>query len=698
MQSKRSISIAVLLLISLIISPVKTNAKTEQDSSDVEAFQEMFGQKEEEENVYRAERLLVSATKHIIDVAQAPAIASVVTAEEMRLMGARNLLDVLATIPGIGITRGHYSVYQVEIRGLKTTRQNKIKLMIDGHSIVSPTTGDSWWQLEDIALEQVERVEIIRGPGSALYGANAFSGIINVVTKMGNELNATQISAGGGSFDNGRLNMLHGKRYGDVDLLASLTYNTTEGAQLDVASDAIGLPGETDDWAKVWDGTFKLSWHDLIFFTRYSSRENGPYIGVTNVLNQTGDKSELSNKQFLADLSYQHVINGKWEIKTRFYYDWCDTTFKWQLFPPGMAFSPATVHYFPEGVFGTPHFANRTLGGELTTDYAVTPTNTLTAGLVYEYSRQYDVSHTTNFNPITFVNLGSYQDISDWGNWSLDATRENIAAYVQDEWGVSDTVTLTAGLRHDYYDDIGSSINPRLGVVWELYSDIDLKLLYGESFRAPTLDELYSTNNPAAVGNEDLKPEEMQTYEISLGYSPLIGPSFSVAGFYNKFSNKIELAPTDIPGMQEFRNTGDATIYGVELEGRYKFSAIELYGNYFWQHPEDDATGEQLADVPTYRMNFGLNYWLSNWGKGNLHLLHVGDSNRSAGDPRDDAKGYTVVNTNFIVMDLVEGMELRATLYNVLDETYSYPAPTGSLPDDYPAPGRSVFLEARYDF
>ncbi len=683
-----------LVFLTCFLPNLCLSQETREDK--IRAYEAMFPKGEpSEEDVYQTDRMLVSATKRIMDVTEAPAIASVVTAEDMRIMGARNLIDVLATIPGIGISRGAYSVYQVEIRGITTSRQNKIKFMIDGHSVKHQTTGDVAWQMEDISLEQVERVEVIRGPGSALYGSNAFSGTINVVTKMGNEVNGTQVSVGGGSFSTGRGNIIHGKRYGDIDVLASLTYSSTDGAELSVKEDAIGQTGSTDDWARVWDSTFKISWQDLVFLTRYTNRDNGPYVGVTNVIN---DQSELLTDQFLVDLSYTKALNRQWNVHARAYYDWADVTFKWQLFPPGTVFSPAPSHFFPEGVYGTPHFTNKTYGVELSTDYTLTMSNTLTLGFAYEYSKQDDITHYTNFNPLNFINLGSYLDISSWGNWSFPASRTNNAVYIQDEWAITDTVSLTAGLRYDYYDDIGSSTNPRLGLVWELIKDVDLKLLYGESFRAPTFDELYSTNNPASIGNEDLKPEEMQSYEVSLGYNPFKGPAVSATGFYNNFTDKIELVPTGAPGMLEFQNTSDATIYGLELEGQYRIKSIELYGNYSWQHPEDDTTGEKLADVPSDRWNLGLNFWLGNWGKGNIHLLSVGDRPRAAGDPRNDAEGYTVVNANFILLEVLEALELRASAYNLFDEEYAYSAPKFTLPYDYPAPGRSVFLEARYSF
>lgn len=684
----------VLFTALVLLVPVATLAADQQEQ-EVQAFKEAFGSGPQEEDFYRTDRLLVSATKHLMDVSQAPAIATVVTANDIRLMGARTLLDVLERIPGINVTRNHYSVYSIEIRGIKAVRQNKIKFMVDGHTVNMPTVGEPFWTIEDIAPEQVERIEIIRGPGSALYGANAFTGIINVVTMRGNDINGTQVSAGGGSFDSGRANILHGKRYGTLDVLASLAYTTTEGAQLDVDSDAFGRSGKTDDWARAWDATLKIEREGLVFTNRYTTRNHGPYIGVTNVVN---DDTELRSDQFFSDLSYSRTLSKQWDLNARAYFDYADVTFKWQLFPPGMAFSPLPVHYFPNGVYGTPGFKDQIYGTEISTDYALSADNTLTLGAVWEYSKQYDITHLTNFDPNTLVNLGSYQDISSWGNWNIAEDRTNLAAYLQDEWKIRSDLTLTAGFRSDNYDDVGSSTNPRLGLVWEMVEDVALKLLYGEAFRIPTFDELYSINNPASVGNPDLKPEEMTTYEVSVGYIPYWGPTLTATGFYNQFDDKINLVPTATPGMLMFQNTDDATIYGIELEGSYRFSDVELYGNYFWDHPEDDETGEPLPDVADYGWNLGMNFWIADWGKGNLHILHIGDKPRAGGDSRDELDDATVVNANFIVMNFFKTMELRASLYNLFDEDYAYPAPPVTLANDYPAAGRSFVLELRYTF
>lgn len=193
MKSIRSVCICCL---ALLIVPLNLPAAS-QDDEDIKAFEKMFPpDKLSEEDFWRADRMLISATKYLMDISDAPAIATVITADEIRNSGVRTLLDVIERIPGITINRNHYSIYSVGMRGIKAVRQNKIKFMVDGHTLNMLTVGEPFWSFEDLAVEQVERVEVIRGPGSALYGSNAFSGIINVVTKLGNDINGTQVSLG----------------------------------------------------------------------------------------------------------------------------------------------------------------------------------------------------------------------------------------------------------------------------------------------------------------------------------------------------------------------------------------------------------------------------------------------------------------------------------------------------------------------
>ena len=689
--------LVLLTGISLSWADTHDEKQTATEREKMKVVEKMFESKYTEEMYYKTDRLLLTATRRPIQVKDAPAIAAVISGEEIREMGARNLIDVLERIPGFGVNRGYFSLWEIEIRGLKTARSEKIKLMIDGHSMNYPVWGGAAWAYDAISLDQVERIEIIRGPGSALYGANAFTGIINVVTQMGNDLDGTVASAGFGSFGSEKHSLIHGKQYKDMDILASITYSDTDGAGLDVKSDQIGQTGSTDDWAQNYDAALKVSWKNFVLNSRYLKMENGPYVGVAYALN---DESKIETDQLFVDLSFYRAINAQWAVNAKTYIDYLDMALNWEIFPEGHFYNLGVPGWSSDdSMLGTPSMKNKKYGLELGTTYEFAKNNTLTLGLVYEKVKHYDLEHHTNFNPLTFISLGSFQDITSWGNWGVPAEREIMAVYLQDEWEIIEDVHLTGGVRYDHYSDFGGVANPKIGLVWSFLSNAEFKLLYGEAFRAPNFEELYLANNPATKGNSDLEPERIRTYEASLGYRPIRDVEITVSSFYNKFRDRIELVATSTPGLSEFQNKGEATIYGIETEAQYRWDAMRVYANYTWQRPKDDETDVLLQDVPSYRWNLGMDMGLGahlNW---NTNVLFVGDRPRAQNDTRDDLDSYTLVNATLIIQDLpLTNLEVRGSVYNIFNENYAYPAPSGTLEQDYPAQGVNFFLEMRYIF
>ncbi len=645
------------------------------------AFESLFGTGVQEEDFYRTDRELLTATKHLMQVKDAPAIASVFTAEDIQIMGARNLIDVLQHIPGINVGQNFYSLYEIEVRGLVNARNSKVKLLIDGHEISGALFGDAAWIYETLSLDSVERIEVIRGPGSALYGANAFSGIINVVTKTGWETNGTVAHVSAGSFNTQRASVVHGKRYDDVDLLASVAWNKTDGHQSYVPSDAFSNSGNTDDWAKSLDAALKVGWNGFVINSHYFHRRNGAYIGVGKALSD----SLIETDAFYIDLNWTKSLSEQWEVNLKTYVDFMDFTFNWQIMP--------NAAYTTGYMLGTPHWRNDKYGIELGTNYQLSESNMLTSGITWQYDNQHDVTHYANFVPQTYAPLASYQNVTATGNWNQNASRRTLALFIQDEWQITDKTRLTVGGRTDDFNDIGKVFNPRLGIVWNKSDNMDLKLLYGTAFRAPNFEEQLSINNPAAIGNTALVAEEMKTYEISIGYRPFRGLETNTVLYRNKFSNRIELDETLSP--PQFVNVGDTTVTGVEFEMQYHFSNSEFYADFYRQNPVDDSTGDAVADVPGVGADAGVNLWSSNY-KGNVHVQYVGPRPRNAADTRTDHEGYTVVNSSLTLLNPIKNMEIRAGIYNLLDKQYTYPAPANTISGDYPAAGRVLMLDLSY--
>lgn len=258
--------------------------------------------------------------------------------------------------------------------------------------------------------------------------------------------------------------------------------------------------------------------------------------------------------------------------------------------------------------------------------------NHLIAGVSFEELRQYDTRQLANFDPTTLpvftpAPSGALQEVA---NWNKDATRQIFATYLQDEWQLPAQVNLTAGVRYDHYSDFGDTVNPRAGLVWSFLENADLKLLYGQAFRAPNFQELYNINNPAQLGNPNLKPERIQTYESGLAWRLNRYFAANVNYFYSTIKDQIDLDSL----TSTYANLHKSEIQGVEFGANGAYGA-DLYWklSYAYQNPRDADTNQRLPYVPSQRASGSVNYALSKYVNLHSDVLWTGSRPRPKGIP-----------------------------------------------------------------
>ncbi len=646
--------------------------------------------------------LIVSATMHPQSLKKAPAIATVFTEKDIHNMGARDMIDVLRRVPGFTTTTSRYGLETMEVRGITSGFSERVKLLIDGHSVNSNAQAGSAWSFDNLSLDNVKRIEVIRGPGSALYGSNAFLGVVSVVTKDGKDIDGVVLSVGGGSFDTEKYNLLAGKRFGDLDIALMLDYMTTDGDELFIGSDFFGMSGNTLDFGDKFDGQLKLAYKDLALNVKYIDRKDGPYIGISSALN---DETRVDVERFFADLKYKRVLlDGDLPVTARAYLDRRNWRADWEIFSEGTLFPAVSTT-------GIPSVKEKTVGLEVQADYSIKKDNLLTVGALVENRKQYDVEVTANFELSGSLGDAScltlppspfpLMDVTGVCNWNKNVDRDIWALYVQDVWDINDDLSLTAGLRHDDYSDFGSSTNPRLAMVWGFKKDWDLKLMYATAFRAPAFSELYIKNNPAVIGNPDLKAEKMRTWEASLSHSYKEDTTVIATYFNNKFTDKI--TQTTTPGPDVYANTGGGTVWGIELEAKRKFDGGLVYANYTYLDTEDELTRKELPGIAKHMGNVGADVALTKHLNANVNVFMSGKKSRAVLDGRDDLAGHTVVDAALIAKNFYKGLELKLSGYNIFDEQYEDPSPVdefgvAAVPGDFPREGASVMAEASYRF
>ncbi len=684
--------IALLLPGFILSSLVNSSAQNEETG-----LEEMFA-------VFTEEQIVVSALKRPRTVLKSPAIMSVITAKQIKQMGFRTLQDLLRTVPGFDIASDNLGTIETTGRGIG--KSEKVKLLIDGHSVNDPWAGGGAWNFDDLVVENIKRIEIIRGPGSALHGQNAFLAVVNVITKDIEDIDGFQWTASGGRFDTQNYNMLFAKEYGDLEISGFFDYFDTEGHSRKVEQDVLfpapfsQSPGKSHNNREKTDLNLKLSYNNLEIKSKYTKKRRRDHIGVGDALN---NDSLIKTTYFFTEINYKFSLGEKITIVPKIYYDQYNYDPFLEQRPDGFSVTPFpgfTITY-PEGFQGQVRHKQRTIGFENQINYNLFKGNELTLGLQYEWIHQGDVkSSEFTFHPIAAINpfpLNPPLDFSSTFPFTRRATRQIWALYLQDEWNITKDIDLTVGVRHDQFTRFGGTTNPRFGFIWRFMEDAHLKLLFATAFRAPDFSELFLLNNPAILGNPNLDPEKINTYEVGLGYNFTNHIRGNINYFFNRIRDRIVLPAR--PGADLYINSGGARIKGVEAELKADFGNDNYaFANYTFQDAEETRSRNRLPGVPIHKANFGINMGLSKYINANINTFLSGPRPREDGDTRRDIPSHALVNLTLIGKNFMDNFEIKGSVFNLFDKSYDDPAPKDTVPTDYPQPGRSFMVELRYEF
>ncbi len=684
------------------------------------SFAQDFGALERELGYLRAETFVVTASRTKESVSKSAASITVITAREIREMGANTISDVLNTVPGINMTMSNNGLELVDVRGITTNSNEKIAFMKNGVPTMFVFSGGGISFYEPI--DTIERIEVIRGPGSALYGANAVSAVINVITKDPGSVDGATAKASVGSFGAQRYSLMYGGEIGELKTLFSVYHIDSDGfketvnhdsvSNLDLLQAPLGVtpssmaPGPTNLENRYTDVVLNLKYGKLSFNAQYQDYDQRDYIGFDYSLSDEGTQS---HKIYLLDLGFETELSDGITLHPRIYLNggWAEETA--DIFPDGATITAESgpALYLPEGLLYEGGFTNVRTGADIQIDWKATESNIVIAGLVAERQEQSDVTLNINFD------FDAYQSapLHEVEPWNKNATRDFWAVYLEDIWDITNDLRVTLGIRNDSYSDFGSSVTPRAGLTWEFFEGLDFKLIYGEAFRAPTFYELYTNDPFKYVANPDLEPEKARTVEASIGMVFTEDFSARFTLFQSNYSNLISIAPLEeFSEKTTFKNIGSTKSEGFELEALAYISGLSyIRFNYTHQKPVLESTGDPLPFVPTDMANAIVNIRLSKYLNFNAQAVMRGSANRETTDIRGDMAGYGLLNSTLTLQNLpgrLKPLEIRLSGYNLTDTKYSYPSPVleygvASLPgvyEDYPAAGVSFTLEAEYTF
>lgn len=561
-----------------------------------------------------SEQIVVTASALPEELDETPVAATVITREDIERREARDVADVLREVPGLTISR-------TGSPGKNTTlflRGGSSKqALVLWNGVEMNNAYFSGYDFGQLSAAGVERVEIVRGPFSALYGSEAVSGVINVLTKP---------SSSGASLDveGGEQGLFNGALFG-----ASVTELWVLNGAIEYRQDD-GF-ANNDDFAAnslVGGATVTPNAHLSIgAHAHYSSYD----LGVPRSPNANGDafvpspqrREEGSQMQVAIPVIYQ---TGGSVFELRLSDSRRDDTFT-----------------DPAGAFGPEHSTvDASLRGARGTARTSTAFGAITVGGEYERA---EVDSTSGFG-------------------GIDArTRTNKSAFVEDRFswstGAESSIEIAAGARYDDFGDFGSETSPRIAAAW-VRSGHKIRASYGEGFRAPAIGELYFPLG----GNVNLRAESSRNVEV--GYERFTSNgSVSASLFDADYKTLINFGPTF-----QFENIDSASARGVELGAQQRFGALQVDFSYMWLDTEDEETGEDLLRRPQHSGSIALGYHAGAYSA-QFVVIHKGR--------RDDVTDLfpfgTVSNDAYTTADVTVHYRMGAfspyvKLENLTDESY----------------------------
>ena len=615
------------------------------------------------------------ASRYEQKVTQAPSLVSVITADEIKKYGHRTLADILQSLRSFFITYDrNYHYAGVRGFGRPGDYNSRILLLVDGHRVNENIYGYAPVGTEfPLDVDLIDRIEVIRGPSSSLYGTGAFFGVISVITRKGKDLKGPEVSGEVAGFETYKGRATYGKEFKNgLEMLLSGTYYKSEGpknlyyAEYDDPSTNSGIASHVDGdrFASFFS---KVSYRDFTLSGAYSNREKElPTGSWGTVFNDP--QSQTKDEWAYLDLKYDHTFDNQLNVLARLFYD--------QYLYRGIG-----LYDYPPPTIFKDWARGEWWGGELKITKPVFEKLKLTVGGEYQGNPRQD-QHNYDEDPY-FLYVDSRKSTDFW------------AAYFQGEFNILKNVVLNAGARHDYYSTFGGTTNPRIALIYSPFENAALKLLYGQAFRAPNVYELFYEGG-GVIANPNLKPEKITTYELA--WEQYFAKYFrGVAAVYHYRITDLIEATLDPTGDTIYMNKDEIEATGVELEleGKHK-NGLQGRISYAFQETRNKETGGILTNSPQHLAKFNLIVPLIGQKLFSGLELRYMSTRKTLADR--EASDFFITNLTLFSQNLLKGLELSATIYNLFDRKYSDLGGVEHLQDLLTQDGITYRLKLTYRF
>lgn len=625
-----------------------------------------------------------TASKFEQKATEAPADATVITSDEIRKYGWRTLGDLLASVPGFYISYDRDYDY-VGVSGVNLgDANNRILLLVNGHRINGNL--DDSGQVDTsfiLDMDLIDRVEIIRGPGSVLYGNNAFFAVINVITREGKDINGVEGSGSYGSYDAGSGRVTVGNQFtnGLQFLLSGTIYNDNGVGDLyfpeyQTWNGGIAHHMDADNYQSFFGS---VSYWDFTLEGGYINRQK---INPTAVEGSSFNNSLLQSidDRSYVTLKYAHEFDGGWDVLGDVYYDQSGKELDYP-FPAALSFPFGG----PETSYQEVREAGQWAGLEAQVNKKIFDKDTLTFG--GEYRNDFE------------QNVSVFYDGALAGP-PLETNRQNYAIFGQADVAILDNLHANAGVRYDEYGNYTPDWSPRAALIYNPWQQSTFKFIYGTAFRDPNILEL-----ALAGGNTDVKPEKISSYEFIYDQGINRFLRSSIMAYYNRMDDLIGL------GESALNTNFNAETFGLEPSLEAKWNDWSARLSYSLQRTQNRDTDVGLPDSPENMIKLNLSAPIyKNKLFAGLEVQYTGPSKTevytpppvnvtATVTPGPNSPGFTVVNLTLFSHDLfIKNLELSASVYNLFNTKYYEPSSDYHLEPYIEQDGINFRIKATYSF
>lgn len=574
---------------------------------------------------------ILSSTMSPLPITRSPSAITVLTGDQLKRSGARFLTDSFRLVPGFEVTRLSATESNVSARSFNadTSSSQGILGLVDGRNVVNEFFGNVLWESLPVSLNSIDRIEVVRGPESSVYGPNAMHGLVDIVTRAPLDYAQDEVFLSGayGSYDSSQGTLIYVRKFEDTGIKATIGWDSIEDFDPANGSQKNKAFGELRVEQRFGTHTLEL--------TTAINRQTLDTLIPTFLGLQTAEFESHLQDAFVKLDYHAGTLNAFVTLES-----WRSDS-------------------VPDAIYRPFKLQLDTIDFEATYTLKEWTDHALTAGVGFRYA--------------TFRTQD--QDISD-GRHSTELGW----VFVQDEIEVTPEVWLTAGARFDDHSRTGANFSPRLAVVWEFAQKQNLRASAGEGFRNPSLREFW-LDLPADLGggatatvrgNPDLRAEKNRSCELAYIGSPTERLRVECVGYFSLLDGVVHLQPTaplPSPVLTPF-NSGEDRAYGLELQAQYLLTDnLSAFANYSYGIREDRDTGDRNPNAPRNKGNIGSRFTLPAQGLSGMVWATAFDEVRFDGG-KDPA--YALLNARISYDFKLRQMRMQAFLqaFNLLDKTH----------------------------